>query len=55
MKKLEADRKLYIAVSHIAYDNVFQSQAVQMLIKENNVSLVVVDVVTEEVVQWIQN
>ncbi len=50
----EPERKLYVAVSHISYDSVFQGKAVQMLIRRNKVPLIVVNIVIEEVIKWIK-
>lgn len=50
----EPDRKLYVSVSHISYDLVFQGKAVQMLMQRNNVPLIVVNIETEEVLTWIK-
>jgi hypothetical protein len=50
----EPDRHLYIAVSHITYNLVFQGKAVQVLMQRNNIPLLVVNSETEEVSIWIE-
>ena len=45
--------KLYLAISDLIYRAPFQRKSFQLLIKMNDVSLIVVDVPQEEVVLWI--
>ncbi|MDQ3249694.1 MAG: XisH protein, partial [Chloroflexota bacterium] len=52
LEQVEPERKLYIAISHPLSISAFQNEAVQMLVRRNHIALVVVDVVSEEVVQW---
>ncbi len=51
----EPERRMYVAISNATYLTVFQRKSLQLLIKHNHVSLIVVDIETEEVVQWIEN
>jgi hypothetical protein len=53
LEKAEPDRKLFIAISLIAFESTFQGKAVQWLLERNKVSLIVVDTAREEVVTWI--
>lgn len=55
LEELEPDRPVYVAISQNSYDTVFQKRAVQHLIRRNRVPLVVVNIITEEVVEWIPN
>lgn len=48
----DPERKLYLAISHEAYVSVFTMKVIQMLIRRNQVPLIVVDIETEEVIQW---
>lgn len=54
LRRVDPDRKLLIGISHITFDTIFQSKAIQILIDELSVSLLVVNIDTEEIVQWIQ-
>jgi len=53
LQKIEPERRLYLAVSHITYDTVMQGEAIQMLIEVNHVPLIVVQTENEEVLKWI--
>ncbi len=53
--KLEPERPLFLAVSSVIFNRFFVKKAIQFVIKEENVSLIVVDVGKEEVTQWIKN
>jgi hypothetical protein len=53
LRRLEPERQLFVAISHIAYDTVFQDEAIQMLVEDRQMSLLVVNVDSQEVVQWI--
>jgi hypothetical protein len=55
LKKLEPERKLHLAISHLVYDTFTASKAVQMLVEENKIPLIVVNIVEEEISQWIQS
>lgn len=55
LSEIEAERKLYIALNQIAYATLSQSDAIQMLFRYNQVSLLVVDVDSEVIVSWIEN
>lgn len=48
----EPDRKLYLAVSHIVYDHLFQQPTFQVILQRYQISLLVVDVATQEVERW---
>lgn len=53
LNRLKSNRTLYLAISHIVHADVFRSKAFQALIEDNNVPLIIVNVVLEEVTQWI--
>jgi hypothetical protein len=53
LQKIEPERKLYLAVSHLTYDTVMQGEAIQMLIEVNHMPLLVVQTDNEEVLKWI--
>jgi hypothetical protein len=49
----EPDRKLYLAVSHLVYHLLFQQPTFQAIRQRFHISLLVVNIVTQEVEQWI--
>jgi hypothetical protein len=55
LKRVESDRKLYIAITDVTYSIFLESQAIQMLLTDNHVPLIIMNPVTKEIVQWIQN
>ena len=52
LRKTDPDRRLYLAVSHVTYDGLFQGTAIQELLTENRVFTLVVNVTTEEIREW---
>jgi hypothetical protein len=53
LARLEPERKLYLAISTKTYHDIFQLRAVQLLVKEFAIALIVVNVEQEEIVAWI--
>lgn len=53
LKKLQSERKLYIAISEPVYLTIFQGKALQELIQELKIALVVVDLAERRIVKWI--
>jgi hypothetical protein len=53
LKRLEPDRSLYVAISQVAYDTLFQDEAIQMLVEDRQIPLLVVKIDTQEVLRWI--
>jgi hypothetical protein len=49
----EPERKLYLAINHIVYNTLFQQQTFQVILQRFQLSLLVVNVITQEVEQWI--
>jgi len=47
-----SNTRLYLAVSHVAYNTLFQGKGIQELINYFQIPLIVVDIVTVEVVAW---
>lgn len=54
LRRIDPERHLFVGISHLAFDTVFQSKAIQTLIDELAVSLLVVNTETQEVLQWIR-
>ena len=54
LSRIEPERKLYLAVSTRAYNDVFKLKAVQLLVEQFAIALIVVHIEREEIVQWIE-
>ena len=54
LAEIEPDRKLYLAINTKAYHDIFRLEAVQLLIKRFSIPLIVVDIETQEVIEWIE-
>lgn len=52
LAQIEPDRKLYMATSTRAYRAVFSLKAVQFLVQQFAIPLIVVDIEREEVIIW---
>lgn len=53
LRELEPDRKLYVAINLQTYQSVFQRPSIRFLRTESQMSLLIVDVMSEETVEWI--
>jgi hypothetical protein len=53
LEEIAPDRKLYIAVSTVAYKSFFSQDVIQLILKKHQLPLIVVDTETEEIRQWI--
>ena len=53
LKITAPERKLYLAVSDLVYYDFFQLNAVQFIVRDSNLSILVVNTTTEEVLEWI--
>lgn len=53
LEETAPDRKLYIAVSHLAYKSFFSQAVIQLILTKHQLPLIVVDIETEEIRQWI--
>ena len=47
------ERKLYVAVSAVAYKSFFNQDVIQLILTRHQLPLIVVDVEAEEITQWI--
>lgn len=45
--------KLFVAVDFVTYDSDFQHPMIQLTLEQSRISLIVVDTIKEEIVQWI--
>jgi hypothetical protein len=53
LEETAPDRKLYIAVSAIAYKTFFNQDVIELIISKHQLPLIVVDTTAEEIRQWI--
>lgn len=54
LRRIEPERILYLATSDIAYDLFAESKAIQMLLQDYEVRLVIVNPELKEIVAWIE-
>lgn len=55
LKQLDPERIVYLAVSHIVYDEIFSEPVGELVIRELPMNLLVVNTETCEVEKWIQH
>lgn len=55
LRKLGIDRELYLAIAHDLYNDFFLKPAVQDIVTDHQISLLVFDSTIEKVVTWIKN
>ncbi|BAY04926.1 fdxN element excision controlling factor XisH [Anabaena cylindrica PCC 7122] len=53
LEETAPERKLYIAVSAIAYTTFFTQDVIQLILSKHQLPLIVVDTEVEEIRQWI--
>ena len=53
LKRVNPERKLYLAVSQDVYQEFFQRPAIQDIITDHQISLLVFEPTSEEIIQWI--
>ena len=46
------DHELYLAISDSIYHGLFEQKAIQTIVRRYDLPLLVVDIASEEVVQW---
>ncbi len=51
--KTAPDRKLYIAISKVAYNTFFTQDVAQLILNKHQLPIIVVDIEAEEITQWI--
>lgn len=54
LKQLDPKRKVYLAITHIAYDEIFSEPIGELVINDLPMDLVVIDTETTEVKKWIR-
>jgi len=50
----DPDRRLFLGITTLAYEEVFTRPLIKLVLQSHRVPLIVVDVLSEEVVQWIK-
>lgn len=53
LEEIAPDRKLYLAISTNTYKNIFQQDIAQLILKKRKLPLIIVDLESEEITQWI--
>ncbi|GAB4192248.1 MAG: hypothetical protein Fur006_36440 [Coleofasciculaceae cyanobacterium] len=53
LEETAPDRKLYVAVSAIAYKTFFNQDVIQLILNRHQLPLIIVDTEVEEIWQWI--
>jgi hypothetical protein len=53
LEETAPDRKLYIAISKAAYNTFFTQDVTQLILNRHQLPIIVVDLETEEIMQWI--
>lgn len=53
LEEIAPDRKLYIAISKIAYITFFTQDITQLILNRHHLPIIVVDIAIEEIMQWI--
>jgi hypothetical protein len=53
LQATEPERQLYLAISDKIFAKVFALKAIELISNQHQVALIVVNLTTEEVVQWI--
>jgi hypothetical protein len=53
LKRVNPERKLYLAIAQDVYQDFFQRPAIQEIIADQQINLIVFDPNLEEIIQWI--
>jgi hypothetical protein len=53
LEETAPDRKLYIAISKVTYNTFFTQDVTQLILSRHQLPIIVVDLETEEIMQWI--
>ncbi|MGK7947128.1 MAG: XisH family protein [Microcystaceae cyanobacterium] len=53
LKAIVAEIPVYLAISLKIYQSFFQQKAIQLILKETQIRLIIVNVLKEEIIQWI--
>ncbi|NJN57596.1 MAG: fatty-acid synthase [Leptolyngbyaceae cyanobacterium SL_5_9] len=53
LEETAPDRKLYIGISKVVYNTFFTQDVTQLILNKHQLPIIVVDIETEEIYQWI--
>lgn len=53
LEALESDYDIYLAINQRTYITLFEKKAIQLIFQQNQIRLIVVDVESEVITQWI--
>jgi hypothetical protein len=53
LHELDIDHKLYLAISDLTYESLFQRKSVELLVEWYQLPLFVVNIASEEIIEWI--
>ena len=53
LEETAPDRKLYIAISKVAYNTFFTQDVTQLILNKHQLPIIVVNIETEEIMKWI--
>jgi XisH protein len=53
LEETAPERKLYIAISKVAYNTFFTQDVAQLILNKHQLPVIVVDIEVEEITQWI--
>jgi hypothetical protein len=53
LEETAPERKLYVAVSTVAYNTFFKQDVIQLILNHHQLPLIIVDIEAEEIRQWI--
>ncbi len=53
LEEIAPDRKLYIAIAQIVYNTFFTQDVTQLILKKHQLPILIVDLESEEILQWI--
>ncbi len=53
LEEVAPDRKLYVAISNVVYNTFFTQDVAQLILNKHQLPIIVVDIETEEILQWI--
>lgn len=54
LRQIGLERNVYLAVGHLTYRNVFERKAVQLLVQQFRLALLVIDLSGKEIERWIE-
>lgn len=53
LKRVLPQSQVYLAISREVYKSFFRQKAIQTILKENQIYLIIVSLQNEEIIQWI--